>query len=176
MSSNPFSHLLPRVCTACNGEGKKQDGWGTKEIRNCYNCEGRCQFYAPDLEVILKAIKGRKGLRSSRPSRELGARAYYVWRMARFHGGVDVTMPVMADMELGRDPFRPELDSIADAVAKKAFGTDMAAACRWGPLLGGISESQAAEYIEKHNLPMTSDKCGPVVIGNKPASEQPELQ
>lgn len=56
------------------------------------------------------------------------ARAYYVWRMARFNGGIDMTMPMSADLVVRGDPFRAKLDALADAVAKRAFGLDMSAA------------------------------------------------
>lgn len=129
---NPYASLEPRVCPRCCGTRVIHDTFENRS-RRCLNCNGAFQFYPPDLDKILAEIKGRKGLRSARPKE---ARSYYVWRMARFHGGVDVTMPVMADLELGRDPFKKELDEIADQVAKVAFGTDMAAANRWSRALG----------------------------------------
>jgi hypothetical protein len=65
-------------------------------------------------------------------------RAYYVWRMARYHGGVDMCMPVMAGLFTGDDPQLRDLEVYADEVAKKAFGTDLAAAYRWGKAMGAI--------------------------------------
>jgi hypothetical protein len=103
----------------------------------CYKCAGAGQFAAPDETAIFAKIKGRKGLRSARPAREAGSdRAYYVWRMARFHGGVDMTMPVMASLEIGGDPWRKELDELADKAARQFLGSDMRAAMRWGRALG----------------------------------------
>ena len=162
----------PRDCPRCEGKGTHTDTWGSKETRECYNCNGKCLFYPPDFKLIMDQIKGRKGLRTSRPDRELGGRPYYVWRMARFHGGIDVTMPVMAGLELGSDPFTPELDLFADEVAHICFGTNMAAACRWGSLLTNVDTHT---YAKDNNLPMTAFSSGPVVLGPKPASENPEL-
>lgn len=68
-----------------------------------------------------------------------------------------------------------ELDFIADLFASIFFGTHMAAALRWGPLLGGCSQEQADEYMRKHPQPMTALSSGPVVIGSKPESERPEI-
>ena len=63
-------------------------------------------------------------------------RAYYVWRMARFHGGVDVTMPMAASFCVYGDPYVEELEAIADEVARENFGSNMEAAKRWGRALG----------------------------------------
>jgi hypothetical protein len=89
---------------------------------------------------------------------------------------VDVTMPMMATMDLGNDPFRKELDAIASAFARMFCGTDMAAALRWGPLIGGISQEEADAYMEKHPQPATAQSMGPVVIGDKPEEEKLELR
>jgi hypothetical protein len=56
--------------------------------------------------------------------------------MARFHGGIDMTMPVMAGYEVVGDPEVKVLDAMADKVAKENFGTDLAAARVWGRALG----------------------------------------
>jgi hypothetical protein len=88
---------------------------------------------------------GRKGLRlrSAKPDQGtiLGRRAAYVWRWARFHGGADVTMPCTVDN--AGDPWGKDLDVIADRVARHVFGTDMAAAHRWGTALGLTSSAPA---------------------------------
>jgi hypothetical protein len=87
------------------------------------------------MTAIVDTIKGRAPgtLRSKAPTER---RAYYVWRMARFHGGADMCMPMMAQIRCSGDPYLPELDSLADAVAKVAYGSNMRAAQRWAPLLG----------------------------------------
>lgn len=124
---NPYSSLEPRICPQCNGTNKRFGKYP------CSNCNSALQFYPPDLDKILSEIRGRNGLRSARPKE---ARSYYVWRLARFHGGADVTMPMMADLELGHDPFKKELDQISEHVAKVVFGSDMIGATRWGKALG----------------------------------------
>jgi len=43
---------------------------------------------------------GPEGMRSSKPK---DGRAAYIWRMLRFHTGVDVHMPVMADFDVDRE-------------------------------------------------------------------------
>ena len=131
----------------------------------CYACKGRGSFAKPDVDAIIATIKGRKGLRSKRPD---DARAYYVWRMARFHGGADVTLPVCAGMEIGGDPFQPELDAIADLVAKRVFGTGLTAAHRWGLALGHLNQTLPG-------LPASAYPCGPVADRDKPESERDEL-
>ncbi len=137
----------------------------------CYACKGIGSFPALDVEAIVSAIKGRKGLRSARPAYALGARPYYVWRLARFHGGADVTMPVCAGMDVSGDPFRKELDVLAECVAKRVFGTDMAAAYRWSGALGHSVNVPSG-------LPASAYAGGPVLTGNgiKPEEEQLELR
>lgn len=120
-----------RTCESCKGTGQHPFGWRP----NCSSCGGSGTFCEPDRDVIWLAIRGRKGLVSKRPK---DGRAYYVWRMARFHGGLDTTMPVMASLEIHGDPWRPELDKLADEAAKTFCGTDLAAAKRWGRALGVI--------------------------------------
>jgi len=50
-----------------------------------------------DLDNLKKALSGRKGLRTKKPTDNLQA---YLWRMIRFHGGIDVTMPIMCTFDL----------------------------------------------------------------------------
>ena len=75
-----------------------------------------------------RASAGSARLRSARPK---DRRAYYVWRVARFHGGVDMTMPVMASVEIHGDPYRAELDALTDAMERKYLGSDLRAARIW---------------------------------------------
>lgn len=165
-----------RACTACKGSGEhvspafELDGkvWPERRSR-CHSCDGTRVFAVPNYTEILAAIRGRKGLISKRPK---DARAYYVWRMARFHGGADVTMPMGAMLECHGDPWTKELDVLADAVAKRVFGTDLAAAHRWGSALGHIKADD-----EMPGLPATAYQSGPVVgYGvSKPESEANEI-
>lgn len=146
-----------RACLRCKGEGKVfREGFtydGTTypdKWEVCNGCKGEKVFNAPDMKEIVQAIttsrgatEGKRRFRASFPSKggwkdTATARAYYVWRLVRFHGGKDTTMPMTADLILRSDPYKKELDSFADAVAKTVFGTDMAAAMRWGKAFGII--------------------------------------
>ncbi len=74
-----------------------------------------------------------------------------------------------ADMVTGGDPFKPLLDRLSDVVAQRVFGTHMAAANRWGGLLGFGSG-------DVPGLPSSAYEGGPVVTeGQKPAFEAAEL-
>ena len=120
----------------------------------------------PDYRAIVAAIRGRGGgLRSKRPDDPV---CYYVWRMARFHGGADVTMPVSAVMEIAKHPWIRELDALADRVARRVYGTDLAAAHRWGRALGHIDRDMPG-------LPASAYPCGPVADEHKPIEEAAEL-
>lgn len=148
--------MSERACLRCNGEGTVFHKGFTSlegkvypdETKPCYGCKGAKVFQEPDYDAIVSAVVSSKGkskgkLKASWQGAEHysdlnAARAYYVWRLARFHGGVDMRMPMTADMVLRSDPFKPELDKLADIVAKKLLGTDMAAAFRWGKALGMI--------------------------------------
>jgi hypothetical protein len=68
------------------------------------------------------------------------ARLRYVVKLARFHGGA---VSAWLGNAIGAEWVLPEgyqhraqLDEIADAVAKLAFGSDMRAAAAWAPALG----------------------------------------
>jgi hypothetical protein len=113
-------------------------------------------------------IKGRKPgtLRSRRPEPD---RAYYVWRMARFHGGADVTMPMTASLAVAGDPYVPYLDVVADKVAEAVYGTARAGSIRWAGAMG-------YDTVAEPGLPASAYPGGPVVTdGDKPYSEQLEL-
>jgi hypothetical protein len=120
-------------CTKC--QGSKYSRFSSNPCSFCY---GQGSFDAVNEADILSAIvtvrKGLRGLRSSKPIKG-GDRAYYVWRLARFHGGKDVTMPWQAGLLIDGDPYRDILDKMSDAVAKEFFGTDLAAAMAWKGLL-----------------------------------------
>lgn len=133
-----MTHKQP--CTKCKGAGctLKSALGGT---RGCFSCNGVGYFEPVDAKAIIAAIVSTRGQRKgkllkSRPSYKKGPRAYFVWRLARFHGGADVCMPVSAYWDVDGDPFKNELELLADEVAKAAFGTDLAGAARWGSALG----------------------------------------
>ena len=92
MTMNTDSTQAPRICQSCKGTGKR-----TYSDKPCLTCNGQVNIEAPDVQSILTLIKGRKGLRSKAPDVHgvnwtlLNLRAYYVWRLACFQGGMDVT-------------------------------------------------------------------------------------
>jgi hypothetical protein len=151
-------------CTSCKGTGTYvSPAWsyeGTdypERTTKCYGCDGRGSFTCPDTAAIVKLLSGKSkgGLRSAKPKQdtEAGKRAAYVWRFARFHGGADVTMPCTVDAQ--GDPYKVLLDLMADAVASRAFGTNMAAAYRWGRALGFTNKATP------EGLPASAYEGGP---------------
>jgi hypothetical protein len=158
---------VPRLpCTVCHGEGKTHheafefEGHSYPERWDpCNACQGFGYFTPPDAGDIAKRIvttrkargKPAGSFRSSMTSPTIGRnpseaerleqinaeRAYYVWRLARYHGGADMTMPWTATLFSRGDPYVPILDVMADKVAEKVYGTSFAAAAMWGPALFG---------------------------------------
>ena len=145
--------MEPRACLQCKGTGVLfSKGFTSLEgkvypdtERQCYACQGSKTFAPPNAQVILPLIVSKRGklrLLTAFPAKldrfkDLNAgRAYYVWRLARFHGGKDTTLPMTAGMVTRGDPFKDELDKMADQVAKEFFGTDLAGAVRWGQAFG----------------------------------------
>ena len=137
-----------RPCKSCEGSGTYfspaftyGDHSYPDEARPCSSCKGVGHFDPIDVAAIRKEIfssRGKHGLKASLNSYKASHRGYYVWRMARFHGGADMTMPVMAGVWTHSDPFIADLDALADVVAREAFGSDLKAALRWGRALGAI--------------------------------------
>lgn len=141
-------------CTVCKGSKVRVSEAFTgldgtvypRTVRPCISCDGAGAFAEVNEEAILSRIIATKGknkgkLRASytSPTSKEGhdaARAYYVWRLARFHGGADVTLPITADMVVRGDPYKADLDVIADKVAETSFGSKYRAAARWGRALG----------------------------------------
>lgn len=172
-----------RVCTRCEGVGftmsagfTSVDGTVYEPYQSkCYACFTHGSMPALDIPAILAAVlnKAKTDLRSTPPSAlrntVAGARAYYVWRMTRFHGGVDVTMPMGAMSTAGRDAYVKELDALVDIVAERTCGTALAAAYRWGNLLAGAMPAAPKD------LPATAYANGPVISGDKPTDELLEL-
>lgn len=175
-------------CTRCKGKGTIHhkgfvaDSGKVYPDRDdpCHSCNGAGNFPAVDVETIgslIQSTKGKKGFRKSWPAKMnpwrtkdiTVRRAYYVWRNARFHGGVDVTMPVTAIDTSSGDPHIRFLDALADFVAKKVFKTNMAAAYRWRAALGYSNAIPAG-------LPSTAYPGGEVVQGEKPEFEAMELE
>lgn len=129
-------------CENCKGKGIREaytlsTGY-VIQARDCVSCSGKGKFPEINETAILDAIlvrpkNGKARVRSAKPK---DGRAAYVWRMARFHGGIDVHLPVMATFDISGDPYEKELSLIADRVAKEYFGSDLRGAARWGKALG----------------------------------------
>lgn len=111
----------------------------------------------PDFDAILSACKGRHGLRTSKPKGN--GLVAYIWRMARFHGGADMTMPVTATFDLQNwvdeqmgfssvsvcgtinqvtRAYLSHLDKVAEQIVTATGGNPNAAAMRWGRAMGMI--------------------------------------
>lgn len=147
---------MSNACTVCNGSGiRVHEAFTSVEGKAyprkeypCISCAGKGAFEPVNEASILAAITATRGKNKGKlraaftsPTAKEGhdvARAYYVWRIARFHGGVDMTMPMTAEMVVRGDPFRAELEAIADKVAEAAFGSKYRAAARWGRAFGMI--------------------------------------
>lgn len=142
-----------QACNRCKGEkvthhkGFEYNGKVHPDrTDSCVACKGVGEFPEVEKDAILKRIVATKGknkgkIRASMTSNFSDrdeARAYYVWRLARFHGGKDVTMPMMADLAVRGDPYKDELDKLSNEVALQFFGSDMEAAKKWGRAFGII--------------------------------------
>jgi len=168
-------HVAPLLpCSACKGDGyifhcgfhvtesildgKPKDFPSRWSV--CIRCNGLGWFHAPDLKSLVQLINGRKPrtLRSKRPD---SARAYYLWRLARFHGGKDVCLPMGAEMEISGDPYRDTLDAAAKLVAAAYFGSGNVGAARWQQAMHGRHDF--------NDLPAVID--GPTYDTDKPLSE-----
>jgi hypothetical protein len=167
------SATLP--CKSCNGTGITTyesfiavDGTVyPKRERTCIWCDGAGHFDRPDLLELVKAIKGRKPgkLRSKRPD---DSRAYFIWRMARFHTGDDVCLPMAAQMDVGADPYREMLELTAEIVAQRLTGHTSAGRARWRSAMYG-------EAPQERYRPQSAFPGGPVADANKPLEELLEL-
>jgi hypothetical protein len=109
------------------------------EDNNCYLSESQEAAIRKDLRQWDGSTK-EWGFRKSYPPRlrstEHGRRTYFVWRMTRFHAGVDMRIPAMAMAIIDGDPAEAALDQLAGALAEQYFGTQLAAVATWVPLLG----------------------------------------
>ena len=135
----------------------------------CLSCDGRGTFAKPDLDNIVTRIlsaKSRGGLVSKRPKDD---RAYYVWRMTRFHTGADVTMPFTASMDVRGDWYAPLLERAAVELAKRLTGHGSAGSARWRQALGYTD-------VDTTGMPEAAHEGGAVVLdGDKPRGERAEL-
>ena len=171
--SNPIQG--PLACSTCKGSGRIASYLDSSE-RPCSSCGGSGLFEAPDADALIQAVtckgKGGRRFRRSWPRAPYcGAlpekRAYYVWRLTRFHGGADVTLPMTAEMLLRGDPYVAFLDLLARKLASVVFGSGDAGGARWRAALTG--EAPPA------GLPDSAYESEPVADSHKPAFERAEL-
>lgn len=132
------------TCEKCQGTAVLTFEYhdGTVHTMRCSYCRGGSVTIDPDaIRAAITASRGKRaGLLLASGSmhrwRDVDG-AYYVWRMARFHGGADVTLPFAALFDCPQNAAAKEaLDTLADAIAKETFGSDLRGAIRWGRALG----------------------------------------
>ena len=150
-------------CTRCDGAGLVDHWRGDGSKLQCDCCDGRGTFEAPDLEQLCAAIKGRKP-RTVRSKRPEDPRAWFLWRMVRFHTGQDTCLPMTASLAVDGDPFVSTLDAAARVIAQHLTGKESIGSARWRHAMHG--ETPADRSI----LSM------PVTDGDKPFEESLELE
>lgn len=135
-------------CPKCKGTGTTTlEAISPPRVVKCLDCNGPGHFDAPPWADIAPKLFTKRGdkiaLRKSPPnstadrrSTHTEARRYYVWRMARFNGGIDMHMPMEANWVAGGDPWMPVLDLYADAIALVCYGSHSRGAERWAAALG----------------------------------------
>jgi hypothetical protein len=131
--------------------------------------------------VILRSLIATKGknkgrIKTSAPKYSYHnvdeCRTYYVWRLFRFHSGLDVTLPMNAEMVNNYDPYRRDLDAVAEWLAYRATGKRSAGAVRWSVAFGTLTEAEGAALNDCE----TALPNGPVHDGHKPTFEHLELK
>lgn len=163
------------ACLCCNGtQVNVYEGFtavdGTvypRREKPCVHCDGLGFFFKPDLAELIKAVKGRKPgtLRSKRPD---DSRAYFIWRMARFHTGADVCLPMTAQMEVSGDPYCGMLELVAEMLAERLTGHRSAGRARWQAAMYGSAP-------QERYMPDSAFPGGPVADQHKPVEELLEL-
>lgn len=156
-----------KVCIKCEGVGKYSIGTDNPKQYNCLDCYGTGSLDDVDYLAIFSIIKGRKGLKTSKPTikkdynlmsaseRVLENRAQYVWRWTRFHAGIDVTLPFTFFVDKVE---QKNLDLFAEYLAFKLYGLRRSAgAVRWANALGGS--------VSTEGLPDTAQNGGRAVMG-----------
>ena len=126
------------TCHVCDG--------GTKKT-TCGYCEAGTITIDP--AAIVAALTVTRGyttghMRRSRPA-DVGeggvTGAIFIWRMVRFHAGLDLNIPALAALTLGFPTGELEqfLNRLVDAVGAHFFGPlkMLSATARWGALLTG---------------------------------------
>lgn len=143
---------MRRACELCKGAGVL----GNSQVV-CDVCRGAGVLPEPDVEGILLRLRGPNGGLRREPPTLLGElpalvrrlfrledvlgerRAYYVWHLALHVGytGIDAAgrypggeMVFLEGLRVMGDPWRPELETLARAIARYIFGTDRAEVIR----------------------------------------------
>ncbi|MDE2621156.1 MAG: hypothetical protein KGL54_13415 [Sphingomonadales bacterium] len=127
------------ACTGCAGTGRTATILGTPAV--CLDCYGAGRFAPVDLGDLRRRLTGRNGFRrslSSGSAQDIAScRAYYVWRLVRFHGNIDPTMPFVAGLIARNDPFMADLDAAVTVLGREFLGARANdGAIRWGRALG----------------------------------------
>ena len=110
-------------CTRCNGAGQIEHWRHDGTMVTCHCCNGRGTFESPDLKQLCADIKRLQAKHCPQQAAE-DPRAYFLWRMIRFHTGKDVTLPMTASMAVDHDPFKPTLEAAAVIIARHFTGRD----------------------------------------------------
>lgn len=136
-----------------SGDTMYQGMFSRRQGRSCGFC-GNAGVVVVDSVAIEDAITSSRGknkgsLRASRPKLSQDGGIYgaaYVWRMIRFHNGMDMHMPVTAydylgmgwTVHEGERPLIAHLDCLVDSLGEKMFGKMrmLSGAASWGRVLG----------------------------------------
>ena len=167
------TEMLP--CARCQGSKLTiHEAWTSMEGKHyprreqpCIWCDGVGHFTKPDIPALVQAVKGRKPgkLRSKRPD---DTRAYFIWRMARFHTGADVCLPMAAQMDIAADPYKDLLEVAAEMLAEHLTGHRSAGRARWQSAMYGTAPQEPY-------MPAAAYPGGPVADEHKPMEELFEL-
>lgn len=167
------SEQLP--CRKCKGSKLTiSEAWTSQEGKHyprrekpCIWCDGVGHYTRPDIPALVQAVKGRKPgkLRSKRPE---DPRAYFIWRMARFHTSADVCLPMVAQMDIASDPYQGLLEIAAELLSERMTGHTSAGRARWQSALYGTAP-------QERYLPESAFPGGPVADADKPMEELLEL-
>lgn len=117
----------------------------------CRGCDGHRQWLVPDYAEIVRGCLASRGVKQGEwrkntwreyhiPDwhvRVTDKRIRYVWRLGRWHGGVDTSLPYLEMTILEGDPWLPELDAVAEIAAHAHLGTSLEGLRVWNEELFG---------------------------------------
>jgi hypothetical protein len=120
--------------------------------------ESAGQVDMPDFKTLVDAQftkRGERRLRASQPftctdawGNAFKTRARYIHRMIQFHNGRDMCLPMGAQFETHGDPWRSELDAIAEYVVERVYGRSSRGRARWYKAMHGESADWAPSDFE----------------------------